>query len=209
LANQYNYDKNSILLLQNGVNKIFLKDITQTYTKNINITYIGGIDKVHGLEFLIYLANSLKKENIVFNIFGDGKNRTNLENIAKSLELENIIWHGSIPKTQVPEKLSEANLLFVSTSNVNYGSENKLYEYMAVGKPIVSAVSSSHNDPVSTINCGVSLYRDSIELSSKRLIEFIKTQKEQFKVLGKNGQNYVKENRTISILANKLEEILY
>ena len=208
LKKEYNYDEKKILLLPNGINEIFVKEVKQIEKEAVNITYAGGIDKVHGLEFLIKLAEKLKSENIIFNIYGDGKERDNLERLCKSLNLNNIIWHGSVKKTQVPEKLYEANLLFVSTSNVNYGSENKLYEYMACGKPIISAVSSLHNDPVGEIECGLSVDRNDLEKSSKLIKDFIKEGKDKFEILGKNGQNYVLENRLIKILADKLENFI-
>lgn len=147
LVIEYGYVENNILLLPNGINDNFIIPISQKHGNKINITYLGGIDKVHGLEFLIDLAFKLKGEDIEFNVYGDGKERKNLENMVKEKELANVYFKGSVPKVRVPETLSEANLLFVSTSNVLYGSENKLYEYMATGKPIVVATAGKHNNP--------------------------------------------------------------
>lgn len=160
---------------------------------------------MHGLEFLIDLAFSLKNEAIEFNIYGDGKERKNLESMANEKNLTNVQFKGSVPKTKVPETLNKANLLFVSTSNVLYGSENKLYEYMATGKPIVVATTGEHNNPIRDIDCGVALDRENIDKASYDLINFIKNNKTNFENIGKNGQDYVKENRRMSILGKKLE----
>lgn len=207
LAKEYNYDKDNILLLPNGINDNFIIPISQEYDNKINITYLGGIDKVHGLEFLIDLAFSLKNENIDFNIYGDGKERKNLESMVNEKKLINIYFKGSVPKIEVPETLSKANLLFVSTSNVLYGSENKLYEYMATGKPIVVATVGEHNNPIKDIDCGLALDRENIDKASYDLINFIKNDKTNFENIGKNGQDYVKENRRMSILGKKLETL--
>jgi glycosyltransferase involved in cell wall biosynthesis len=207
LNNEYGYEKNRILLLPNGINDNFLLPINQEFKDKINITYLGGIDKVHGLEFLIHLADQLKDTNIEFNIYGDGKERTNLESMVNEKKLLNVHFKGSVPKVEVPETLSKANLLFVSTSNVLYGSENKLYEYMATGKPIVVATTGEHNDPIKNIDCGVSLDRENINKASNDLIEFINVNKNHFVNIGENGQNYVKENRRMLILGNKLDQL--
>lgn len=207
LAREYNYDKDNILLLPNGINDNFIIPISQKYDNKINIIYLGGIDKVHGLEFLIDLAFSLKNEDIDFNIYGDGKERKNLESMVNEKELINIDFKGSVPKTEVPETLSKANLLFVSTSNVLYGSENKLYEYMATGKPIVVATVGEHNNPIKDIDCGLALDREDIKQASSDLLDFIKNNKNNFVDIGKNGQDYVKENRRMSILGKKLETL--
>ncbi|MGE4444665.1 MAG: glycosyltransferase family 4 protein [Candidatus Altimarinota bacterium] len=208
LISEYNYNPRKILLLPNGINENFILPIKQKVYEKINITYLGGIDKVHGLEFLILLAEKLQDKNIFFDIFGDGKERKNLEKLVQQKSLLNVNFKGSVLKREVPFTLNEANLLFVSTSNVLYGSENKLYEYMAVGKPIVVASSGNHNNPIREIDCGISLNRDDIELSSLELISFIESKKNNFLILGKNGQEYVKNNRTIKLLAERLNKFI-
>jgi len=205
LTKEYSYDENNVLLLPNGINDDFIIPINQEYDNKINITYLGGIDKVHGLEFLIDLAYELKAEDIKFNIYGDGKERKNLERISKDKGLLNIEFKGSVPKIKVPETLSKANLLFVSASNVLYGSENKLYEYMATGKPIIVATTGEHNNPIKNIDCGIALDRENINKASSNLVNFIKDNKDNFEDIGKNGQDYVKENRRMKILGIKLE----
>ena len=205
LIKEYNYNENNVLLIPNGINDNFIIPISQEYDDKINITYLGGIDKVHGLDFLIDLACRLKDEDIEFNIYGDGKERKNLEKIVKEKKLSNIAFKGSVPKTKVPEVLCKANLLFVSTSNVLYGSENKLYEYMATGKPVIVATIGEHNNPIRDIDCGVALDRENIDAASSDLINFIKNNKNNFEKIGKNGQDYVKENRRMSILGKKFE----
>lgn len=205
LFKEYNYKKENILLLPNGINDNFIIPIEQKINNTINITYLGGIDRVHGLEFLVDLASNLKNERIIFNIYGDGKERKNLENIIKNKNINNIEFKGSVPKVNVPIVLSQANLLFVSTSNVLYGSENKLYEYMATGKPIIVATTSEHNNPIKDINCGISLDRADVNKAAKNLMDFIENNKNNLSEIGIRGQNYVKENRRMCLLGDKLE----
>lgn len=207
LYQKYRYVEDKTLLLPNGINDNFLVPIKQKLGVKINITYLGGIDRVHGLEFLIDLASNLKDEEIDFVVYGDGKERKNLENMAQKRKLLNIQFKGSVPKMEVPKTLSQANLLFVSTSNVLYGSENKLYEYMATGKPIIVATAGEHNNPIRDINCGVALDREDLNKASFDLVNFIKENKNNFEVIGKNGQDYVTENRRMSILGRKLETL--
>jgi len=208
LIKEYSYDKEKVLLLPNGINSSFILPIEQTFDKNINITYLGGIDKVHGLEFLIDLAAKLENESIIFNIYGDGKERIYLERLVNKKELTKIKFRGSVSKVDVPNKLKEANLLFLSTSNVLYGSENKLYEYMAVGKPIIVASSAMHNNPIKEIDCGLSLDRNNIDKAASDLVDFIKLNKKNFINYGYNAQEYVKKNRTIKILSKKLQNFI-
>ena len=76
LEREYNYNKEDILLLPNGVKKSFLNNKPfKNDNQYIDITYLGGIDKVHGLEYLIYLAKEIKEDYIRFNIYGEGKEK--------------------------------------------------------------------------------------------------------------------------------------
>lgn len=206
LKNEYNYIKDDILLLPNGVNKNFInKNITQGSKDDINITYLGGIDSVHGLDYLIHLAKEVKNKNITFNIYGEGKEKENLIRLMLKNNVKNIKWHSSVPKYQVPQILGKATVLFVSTSNVLYGSENKLFDYMASGKPIALAIRGDHNDPVKEIGCGITLDRDDVLASSFKLEEYLNKEFDSFLEIGTKGQDYVIKNRTIDILSNKLD----
>ena len=208
LQKKYAYPEKNILLLPNGINQNFIQNAGQDFKEYINITYVGGIDKVHGLEFLVDLAKELQNEKIHFNLYGDGKNRSTLETRVREKRLTNVFFHGSIPKNEVPHVLQKANLLFVSTSNVLYGSENKLYEYMAAAKPIIAATSGEHNNPIKDIFCGVTLDRSNIEKSAHELSKFIKKNKDDFIKIGLNGQKYILEHRTIETLSKKLDDFL-
>ena len=169
--------------------------------------YIGGIDSVHGLDFIIDLAFELREESIVFDIFGDGKERQRLSKLSNAKKLSNIIWHGSITKNEVPSTLFEANLLLLSTANVLYGSENKLHEYMASAKPIIIATSGEHNNPLKDVDCGLLIDKENIEESAIKIKNFILKESNKFDILGKNGQEYVLKNRTINVLVDKLEVV--
>ena len=166
--------------------KLFSVDANQTYATNTTIL----------------------NNNIEFHIYGDGKERSSLENNAHAYNLNNINFHGSVLKADVPDVLNKANLLFVSTSNVLYGSENKLYEYMAAGKPIVVASAGNHNNPVEIVDCGVSLNRDDVKEAAQTLSEFIIKQASNFAIFGKNGQDYAHNNRRLDVLGKDLENFL-
>lgn len=208
LKDLYHYPEDLILFLPNGVTDNFFREVNQKFEGPIKISYVGGIDLVHGLDFLVELARELDGTNIEFHIYGDGKERSSLENNAHAYNLNNINFHGSVLKADVPDVLNKANLLFVSTSNVLYGSENKLYEYMAAGKPIVVASAGNHNNPVEIVDCGVSLNRDDVKEAAQTLSEFIIKQASNFAIFGKNGQDYAHNNRRLDVLGKDLENFL-
>lgn len=211
LTARYDYDPERILLLPNGVDARFLEVFEPPQRQDIpfHVTYLGGIDTVHGLDFLVDLAGSLREEpSIVFDIYGDGKERARLMQRCRDEGLSHVRWHGSVTKTEVPPILQQADALFVSTGKVLYGSENKLYEYMASAVPVLIAAEGVHNNPVKTIQCGAVLDRNDIAASKQNLLAFSRLDVAVRKQMGHRGRAYVAEHRVISRLAKGFEKFL-
>ena len=59
--------------------------------KNIDILYVGRIEKVKGIHILIKAISLLKDININVNIIGDGRYFTEIQNLVNNLELNNSV----------------------------------------------------------------------------------------------------------------------
>ena len=209
LKQRYGYDDAKMLLLPNGVAERFLCEPSTQTPDGFHIVYVGGIDRVHGLEFLLETAKRLlERPEIVFDIYGDGKERARLQARCEREDIANIRWHGSVKKSEVPVTLATADALFVSTANVLYGSENKLYEYMASAKPLIVATLGEHNNPAASVGCGISVDRDDSADAARKIADLADAPQNLRWQMGANGVAYVKKNRMVSGLAQKLERFL-
>jgi glycosyltransferase involved in cell wall biosynthesis len=209
LEKRYSYPEKKILLLPNGVGEQFLQEPKTAEDDHFHIVYVGGIDRVHGLDFLVLIAKTLATQpHIVFDLYGNGKERGQLEALCKREGLENVRWHGSVIKSRVPAILKEADALFVSTSNVLYGSENKLYEYMASATPLIVAAEGKHNNPAEKIGCGISIPRDNNAVAAEKIRALSTMESKQRILMGKRGRAYVKSHRLISHLGKQLLDFL-
>lgn len=216
LMKKYGVNEGDILLLPNGVNERFYKHLDlngkdsvlkENRENRVLIKYVGGIDSVHGLEFLIDLASSLPS-NYRVELIGDGKDKERLQFKVKELAIGNVTFLPPIPKSSVPAELKNSDLLFLSTADVFYGSENKLYEYMSAAKPIIIASNANHNNPVHDLGCGIVLDRSNVCESADKLKKYIRANHSGFGDIGMLGYNYVVKNRTIPILADSLHNFL-
>ena len=211
LISRYQIEQDSVLLLPNGVNESFYKrqKVVDGFNvvDKVTIKYVGGLDSVHGLDFLIDLAKYLPVNYDVV-LVGDGKDKARLVSKAKTLNLHNVTFLPPVPKSEVPKVLSDSDLLFLCTADVFYGSENKLYEYMAAAKPIVVASNASHNNPVIDLGCGIVLDRNDVLESSINLKDFVSINHDRFSSIGLKGYDYVIENRTTTALSKKLLRFL-
>ena len=80
-----------------------------------------------------------------FLIFGDGAELPKLRERVKREHIDNVKLKGFVDRRYIPFILgrSSVNILNYSQSQYNWSrgnSSNKLFEYMASGKPVISTV---------------------------------------------------------------------
>lgn len=124
------------------------------------VVYTGSIRTANNVEFLIDVAKELKdikSRKIEIFIFGDGPDRTKLIDICCEMKLDNIHFMGQVNKKFIPNILSKADLNILhykQTKTWKYGgSQNKLSEYIASRKPILSTIDMNYN-PITKYKCG-------------------------------------------------------
>lgn len=133
-------NNNDVRFVPNGVDaeRFEARAVNLFREKSIHVGYAGLLKTDYGIETLIAAARALSNFNIDIHIFGDGPYRTELEGMVAGVK--NIFFHGPIPFTEMPSYLKAMDILVYTTSGKYlYQSPTKIFEYMAAGKPIVSA----------------------------------------------------------------------
>ena len=124
------------------------------------LVYAGSIRKANGLGFIVDLADEMKSDPVDFIIMGDGGERAELEKDAERRGLSNIWFIGNVDKPFIPSALSRGTLMLLmysaSQSDLSkYGmSQNKLFDYLASGKPVISNLPSAYSI-VNEQDCGI------------------------------------------------------
>ncbi len=125
------------------------------------VIYTGSIRRVNNIEALVHMAEKAKQqgfEDIRFLIYGDGDEKELVQSSIEERQLSNIKLKGKIDRLAVPYVLSKADIALIhveQTPIMRYGcSLNKLFEYLASGKPIVSDLSTAYNI-ITDRNCGI------------------------------------------------------
>lgn len=212
-------NKNKIKWISNGVdlnkfdrNQLKSESPIELNKEKFNILYTGAIGRANILHNLVEVSQKLNinnKENIIINIVGRGPLEEELKNSSK--DISNIIFKGSVEKSQVPNLLQKADALIIPTQKGNlykYGiSPNKTFEYLASKKPIIFS-GNVLNDFVKDGKCGISVDAEDIDAIYNAIIKLYNMSKEERNQLGKNGRKYVEENFNIPILAEKLDKLI-
>ncbi|NLI74768.1 MAG: glycosyltransferase family 4 protein, partial [Euryarchaeota archaeon] len=176
-----------------SINKKTLKDVDLDNGK-FNVTYVGAIRPVNDVGNILDAAALLKDENdIQFLIYGDGIQKEMLEKKVADENLSNVKMKGHINKQFVPYILNKSSVNILNYSQTRYNwargnSSNKLFEYMASGKPIISTVKMGYSI-IDRYKCGLELENGSPEDLAKAILEIKDMPKENYQKLGQNAKD--------------------
>lgn len=109
------------------------------YGKKV-IGFIGGFYPWHGLDLLIDSFAEIKKEvaNTTLLLIGDGPVKAKVEDKVKTLGIgKNVHFISRVEHNNLPKYIAVFDVAVMPDSN-EYGSPMKIYEYMAMGKPVVA-----------------------------------------------------------------------
>ena len=110
------------------------------------IGYVGNLVSWQALDLLIRAVAALREEGIHYNlvVVGDGPQREEWEQLAASLDLaQQVKFAGKVSRMEVPGYIIGFDLGYSGQiplhSGSMYLSPLKLYEYLAMGRPVVAA----------------------------------------------------------------------
>jgi hypothetical protein len=133
-------------------------------------SYIGTIGMAHGLEVVLEAAALLRRRNrrdIAFCLVGDGAARKELEAAAARQDLNgSVVFTGLQPKSEMPYVLSASDACLVHLKKCElFGTviPSKLFEIMAMQRPIIMGVSGEARRMVSRAGAGIDMEPGSAE----------------------------------------------
>ncbi|MBQ3542132.1 MAG: glycosyltransferase family 4 protein [Oscillospiraceae bacterium] len=116
------------------------------------VVYTGSIRKVNNLGLLLDAAKKVTDPSVRFLIWGDGDELDSLRQRVAEENISNVCFKGRVAKSFVPSIVSRADLNIAHNTPSSlfvYGiSFNKLFDYLAAGKPVLSDFPCGHNPAV-------------------------------------------------------------
>jgi len=117
-----------------------------------NVVYAGSIRKVNNLGKLLDIAKKTELRNIRYLIWGDGDELPKLMERVSTEKINNVVFKGRVDKKYIPYILTRSNLNFIHNNEsplFRYGiSFNKVFDYLAAGKPIFCDFYAKYNPAV-------------------------------------------------------------
>ncbi len=212
--NKVNYVNNGVDLAEFDENRkrYKIRDYDLEDTDSFKIVYTGSIRLVNNLGTLLKACKVLKArnvDNIKVLVYGDGTEKDFLEKESRKYKL-NMIFKGRVERKYIPYILSKADANLINMKNPRlkkYGcSWNKLFEYMASGKPIISNLTMGF-DIINKYHCGISRNITSADEYADSLVELSKLSKEEYDQMCVNARKGAKDY-DYAVLAECIAEIL-
>lgn len=177
----------------------------------MRITYAGAIGISNGIDRAIRAVQIVNQKHpglVELTIIGDGPEKSNLIQLVSTLQVKNVHFIDAVPHSNVPNLLAAADILLLIQREVLYGSSNKLYDYMASGKPLIFAVFAEHNNLVSQVGCGITASPDSSDDIADAMIRMSLLSESERSIIGQKGREYVANHHDYATLGNRLAHTL-
>lgn len=176
--------------------------------------FVGSHVQVNGVDTLVQAARVLRDRgvhNIEFVLVGDGLEKEKSRQLADRLGLRNVLFWQSVPKRSVPAVLDALDVTLFSLHDIavyKYGlSCNKLFEYLASGRPMVSAC-AIEDTPVSASGAGICVPPDSPEQIADALVKLAAMSETERHAMGEGGRKWVYQHHGVTALADRFLEAL-
>ena len=124
------------------------------------VTYAGSLGMANDLDTVIGAAKILQATHpdIRFLLAGDGKERPRLEALVKSLGIDNMTFGGHFAKETVGRVLAASDICVATLLDIpefKTPFPNKVFDYMAAGRPIALGIDGVIRDVVENAGAGV------------------------------------------------------
>lgn len=175
------------------------------------VSYFGTHGMAHHLETILDAARQLSKfPNIVFLMVGDGAERQVLVRMRDEMGLKNVMMLDQQPKSRMPEfwALSDVSLVLLKKSDLfKTVIPSKIFESLAMAKPIVLGVEGESADLLQAAQAGLCIEPEDADQLVARVLELSRNAK-LCQQLGGNGRRFVMDHFDRVVLARKLASVI-
>jgi glycosyltransferase involved in cell wall biosynthesis len=175
------------------------------------VLYAGAHGLSNDLGVVLESARLLADSPLVrIVLLGDGKEKPTLQKQAAGMRLVNVLFLPPISKNEMPAALAGADACLAILKPIEeYKTTypNKVFDYMAAGRPVVLAIDGVIRDVVEAADCGI-FAQPGNPSALAQAIQALAADKERSCRMGLAGRKYLEEHFSRKGLAEKLVGIL-
>ncbi|MCA9135472.1 MAG: glycosyltransferase family 4 protein [Planctomycetales bacterium] len=162
-------------------------------------SYIGTVGMAHGLDVVINAAERFKKadrDDVVFLVVGGGARLSEMRQTVKDRDLGGLIkLTGRVDKSEVPKALLASDACLVHLSKVDLFQHvipSKIFETMAMQRPIIMGVRGKAKDIVMSAECGIEMEPEN-DAQLFEILDWMEKNPDATREMGRKGRQFVCE----------------
>jgi glycosyltransferase involved in cell wall biosynthesis len=117
------------------------------------VFFHGTYIPLHGIDTIVRAAKLLEDDDVRFLLLGSGQERPTIDQLAQSLGVANVEFAPPVPLRDLPAQIARGELclgIFGTTAKALRVVPNKVFEYLAVGRPVLTADTAGIRSAFST-----------------------------------------------------------
>lgn len=189
--------QDKLLFVPNGVDDWMVEDLPPVARdpRVFRVVYVGAHGRWNGLGQILDAAALLRdRTDIRFEFVGDGDERARLADRAAHEGLSNVTFTGALPKREAWERLRGASVSVVATWAADFQKmvlANKIFDYMAAGRPVAAAAHGEMAELVRAADCGVVTPPEDPQALADALRGLADARPEALDAMGARGREYI------------------
>jgi glycosyltransferase involved in cell wall biosynthesis len=213
IVKKYCVKPNRIHLVRGGVDlSIFKLSAQNSKNQKFTVLYSGAFSVAYDFEQIFKAAKIIESidQDIEFVIQGKGELLGSMRSKVNELGVKNVrIIDELLTREDVSKLLGRSDALILPLAQFKKpyrGMSSKLYEYQAVGKPIICCSSGLPKDYVTETHSGLVVKPGDYLALVDAVIE-LKTNLVFAQICGENGRKYVEIEASIEAIGLKMKEL--
>jgi len=178
------------------------------------VLYAGAHGLSNDLGVVLEAAKMLQTvtmtPEVIVVLLGDGKEKTALQQQAENLGLANVLFLPPLPKTEMAEALAGVDgCLAILKPLEEYKTTypNKVFDYMAAGRPVILAIDGVIREVVESAECGF-FAQPGDPSALAEAIRKLSANKHEARKMGLRGRKYLEDHFSRKVIAEKLISLL-
>lgn len=209
LSQKYNIDLKKIIVIRGGVDiNRFKANPNTSKNKRLKILYSGAFSTAYDFEQVLLAAKQLENvKDIEFVLQGAGELLDFVKKRINELRINNVLVINKVySRDEVATLLNNSDVLLLPLKDfgVPYlGMSSKLYEYQAVGKPIICCCAGEPANYIRKTSSGI-VTRPGDYNDLAKAVLFLKNNSQLATRMGLSGKVYVENNLSIERIAQAM-----
>lgn len=180
----------------------------------VNFTFSGNISAAQNLENVLKGFAKANLCNAMLNIVGNGSSLERLKKLASDLNVQNVLFHGRYPASEIEDVLSQSDYLILpllSVEGIDKTEPFKIQSYLKSGKPIFGIIEGAGREIIEENELGLCSNPDDLQEIAdgfKKMINLTDAFKDKCKKKAKSLlEGRFCRNRVISQIQNTIDEV--